>query len=422
MVKMNADERHDIELSIFQQAPTDTSVQTREWIEYRPINQLSDGVPLEFNISPQSSAYVDLKRSVLNVKLRLVGSDNTPIQDDEVVGLVNLPLHSIFTQIEMSFQQTPLGHTGTNYPYKAYIDTLLKTSATQQKYALTGQLFYKDTGDHDDSDAKTGSNGGLFNRYLRTTGGKIIDLEGSLHLDLFQQPRFMVSGVEIGLKLWPSQNAFRLMSDAISPAYKVQIVDARFKVCLQKLNPALIVAHENVFKNTSALYPYLRSEIKTASIASGQFSFSVDDMYQGLVPNRLIIGLVSSGGYMGDYKKSPFKFQTYDCNFVGLYVDGQSLPAQPLQPNFKAENYVDCYNTLTAYRNDISVDRIDYVEGYCLYVLNLDPYYSFNTKRKGHCRLELKFSKALPESVTVLMYATFPEVLCIDQSRRVYMQ
>ncbi|MEW8547028.1 MAG: hypothetical protein AB2693_26230 [Candidatus Thiodiazotropha sp.] len=419
---MNGDERHDIELSIFQHAPTDTSVQTMEWIEYRPVNQLSDGVPLEFNVSPQSSAYVDLKRSLLNVKLRLVGTDNAPIQDADVVGLVNLPLHSIFSQIELSLQQTPLGHTGTNYPYKAYIDTLLKTSETQQNHFLSSQLFYKDKGDHDDSDAKTGANGGLYARAKYTAGGKVLDLEGPLHLDLFQQPRIMVSGVEIGLKLWPSQNAFRLMANATIPAHKVQIVDAKFKVCLQKLNPALLVAHENVFKNTTALYPYLRSEIKTASIASGQFSFSIDDMYQGLVPNRLTVGLVSSGGYMGDYKKSPFKFQTYDCNFVGLYVDGQSLPTQPLQPNYATENFVDCYNTLTAYRNDISVDRGEYARGYCLYVLNLDPYYSFNTKRKGHCRLELKFAKALPESVTVIMYATFPEVLCIDQSRRVYIQ
>ena len=339
------------------------------------------------------------------------------------MGLVNLPLHSIFNQIELSLQQTPLGHLGTNYPYKAYIDTLLKSSNTQQSNALTSQLLYKDTFDHDDSSVKDTSNAGLFNRALFTAGGKVVDMEGPLHLDLFQQSRYMLSGVEIGLKLWPSQNAFRLQTDVVDPNYKVQIVDARLKVCLQKLNPAILVAHENLFKKESAaIYPYLRSEIKTASIASGQFSFSADDMFQGLVPNRLIVGMVSSAAYMGDYKKSPFNFQTYDCNFIALYVDGQSLPAHPLQPNYSTGTYVDCYNTLTAYRKDIGIERREYVEGYCLYVLNLDPYYSFNTKRKGHCRLELKFTQALPESVTLIMYATFPEVLCIDQSRRVYIQ
>ena len=126
---------------------------------------------IDFNISPQSSAYVDLKRSILNVKLRLLNDDGTPLTDDTVVGLVNVPLHNIFRQVDVTFQQTPLSHTGTNYSYKAYIDTIQKNSKTTQECVLTSQLFYKGNGE-ETSDAKTGSNGGLFNRYLATLGGK----------------------------------------------------------------------------------------------------------------------------------------------------------------------------------------------------------------------------------------------------------
>ena len=52
------------------------------------------------------------------------------------------------------------------------------------------------------------------------------------------------------------------------------------------------------------MYPYLRSEIKTTSIAMGQYGLSVDDLFQGLVPNKLIVGLVSSAAYTGDYGKT----------------------------------------------------------------------------------------------------------------------
>ena len=211
------------------------------------------------------------------------------------------------------------------------------------------------------------------------------------------------------------------MSSSTTPKEKVQIVDARIKLCVQKLNNAVFMAHEDLIQKKPALYPYLRSEIKTASIASGQYSFSSDDMFQGLVPSRLIIGLVSSSAYIGDYKKSPFNFKTFNANYVGLFVDGQSLPSQPLQPNYDQRNYLDCFRTLTTFRNDIDINREDYTEGYCLYVLDLNPYYSFNTKRKGHCRLEVN-SKPLEESVTVVMYATFPEVLYIDQDRSVFIQ
>ena len=143
-------------------------MKSKEWIEYRPTNQINDTSAIYFNISPQSSAYIDLKRSVLNVKLRLLNGDGTPLTTGVVVGLVNLSLHTIFRQVDLTFQQTPLSHTSTNYPYKAYIHTILKTSKASQEGVLTSQLFYKDTGP-DKADAKTG-NSGLFNRYLDTLG------------------------------------------------------------------------------------------------------------------------------------------------------------------------------------------------------------------------------------------------------------
>jgi hypothetical protein len=57
-----------------------------------------------------------------------------------------------------------------------------------------------------------------------------------------------------------------------------------------------------------------------------------------------------------------------------------------------------------------------------LYVLNINPYVDFNVKRRVHCRLELRFARALPESVTLIMYGKFPEILKINQSRSVFKQ
>ena len=409
------------QLALFVEAPRDSSLKSKEWIEYKPTNQINDTSAINFTITAQSSAYVDLKNSVLNVKLRLTDGDGTPLNKDEVVGLVNAPLHSIFRQVDVTFQQTPLSHSGNNYPYKAYIDTILKTNEIDQTGILTSQLFYKDNG-QDTSDAKTGSNSGLFARCTATLGGKIVDLEGPLLIDVFQQPRLLLNGIGIGIKLWPSLDAFRLMSDSLSPSEKVQIVDASFKLCVQRLDEGLIVSNEKMLKIQPAIYPYLRSEIKTTSIPSGQYSFSADDIFQSLVPCQLIVGLVASASYMGDYKKSPYYFRDYDCSSVGFYLDGQSYPSQPLRPNYEADQYVDCYRTLTCFRKDINVKRNDYVKGYCLYALEIDPYYSFNVKRQGHCRLEMKFAKPLPESATLILYATFPEILNIDSSRSVFVR
>ena len=98
-------------------------------VRISPVNQISDYLTLDFLILPQAAGYIDLKRSTFRVKVRLTDSDDKPISKDDNVALVNLPLHSLFTQVDCSLQQTGVGQTGTNYAYKAFIDTLLSTRA-----------------------------------------------------------------------------------------------------------------------------------------------------------------------------------------------------------------------------------------------------------------------------------------------------
>ena len=79
------------------------------------------------------------------LKRLLINKDGIALNEQGIVGLVNLPLHTILRQINVTLQQTPLSHSGNNYPYKAYIDTIFKTNEIDQNGVLTSQLFYKDT-------------------------------------------------------------------------------------------------------------------------------------------------------------------------------------------------------------------------------------------------------------------------------------
>ena len=415
------EENHAQQMSIFQAPPSNTGMQQRDWVEFRPVNQISDDTAIEFNIGPQSTGLLDLKESKLCVKMKVVKEDGSAVTTSDLVSTVNLPLHSMFSAVECEIQQTSVSQIGNNYPYKAYIDTLLSTSSSR-KIDNTSQLFFKDSAGEFDATEPTAANAGLWNRYFVTRDGGIVDLQGPLMLDLFQQERLILNGVGMTLKLWPSKNAFRLMSGSEPGTERLQIVDASIKLCIQRPSAGLVMAHADQLKETPALYPLMSSAIKIASIAAGEFSFSADNMFQGEVPSQLILGLVSSQAYIGDYKKSPFNFQHFDCNFVAFYVDGQSLPAKPLQPRYADQNFVDAYQTLQNINKDVWITRDEYDSGYTLYNLDVNPYVDFNTKRIAHCRLELRFARPLPESVTLVMYGKFPEIIRIDQSRSVYKQ
>ena len=62
------------------------------------------------------------------------------------------------------------------------------------------------------------------------------------------------------------------------------------------------------------MYLYVSTSCKIASLYNGEYSHSESNLFQGDAPSQLIIGFVSSEAFSGNYKKSPFNFQPFDCN------------------------------------------------------------------------------------------------------------
>ena len=71
--------------------------------------------------------------------------------------------------------------------------------------------------------------------------------------------------------------------------------------------------------------------------------------------------------------------------------------------------------------NDIA--REDYPNGYALYAFDLSPALAqeghLNLAKQGTVRFELKFGTALNNTVTVVAYAEFQNVIEIDRNRNI---
>jgi hypothetical protein len=76
------------------------------------------------------------------------------------------------------------------------------------------------------------------------------------------------------------------------------------------------------------------------------------NMFQGGLPNRIVIGMVDADAFNGTYTKKPFNFKNYDITTMGLTVNGENLPGKPLQLKFVADsNYISAFQTL--YKNGV---------------------------------------------------------------------
>ncbi|XP_061170892.1 uncharacterized protein F54H12.2-like [Saccostrea echinata] len=296
----------------------------------------------------------------------------------------------------------------TNYAYKSYMDVFLKYGTSSQKPPLEAQLFIPDSaGFMDMSDAFGGGNMGLFQRALLTEKSSFVDLEGPLYMDICQQDRYLINGVQVGIKLWPSRESFCLISAVSSPKYRIHIEDSILRCCYLKINPGVLLGHNEAIKKQPALYPFMKSDIKCFGIPAGQFHLNVDDVFQGEIPQHLVVGFVSSKSYSGSYGTNPFNFQHFNCNFAAFYVDGKSVPSAPFEPNFTSDNFISEYLSLFAGKKyetenqELVLSRSDFSRGYCFFfVFSINPSCENDDTlpllRKGHTRLQLKFDKALP--------------------------
>lgn len=414
------------ELSLFTVPPTSAGIEKTQWVEYRPTTGINSRGPLEFIIPGNTSQYVDLRNTRLHVKAKIVkieeGKEKS-LDENDHVSTINLALQTFWSQVDVSLQQKLVNSSGTNYPYKAYMEAIFGANLPTDTH-LQSQLFYKDFVDTIEVSDPEQSGGGLFQRWALTKYSTSFEMEGPLYADICQQDKYILNDVQVGIKLWPTKEEFRLMSSVEDKTFHVRIEEAVLKVCKVTVSPWLLVQHNDLLRKSSALYPYRKTDIKVFTIPGGQFSYSMDDIFQGDVPIKVFAVLVSAEAYNGSFKKNPFVFKHYDLNFAGLYVDGQSVPGRPLQPNFAEGNYIEAYQALLQSTPDSFqfIERDEYNRGYTILAFDVNPTVAPDTwpiLQKGNTRLDLKFSHGLPEAVNVILYATFPDTLEIDASRNI---
>ena len=119
------------ELDLFSVPPTQTSMEQGSWVEYHPLPTVCDGSPIEFEISGSGEDYIDFANTMLYVKAKLTANDGTALADDAAVGPVNLFLHSLCIQVDISLNGTLITALTNTYPYRAMLETLLSLAKTQ---------------------------------------------------------------------------------------------------------------------------------------------------------------------------------------------------------------------------------------------------------------------------------------------------
>ena len=139
-----ADFIHSPELSLFANPIQSKGISRLQYIDYRPVGQLNDDSVIEFNIPGCGSQYLNLKDTKLHMKVQIVNENNQPIGQDDSVGFIATPLHSMFSQIDILLQQESVTPSSNLYPYKAYTEKLISQSTAPSHPQSQAELYIPD--------------------------------------------------------------------------------------------------------------------------------------------------------------------------------------------------------------------------------------------------------------------------------------
>ncbi|GBP12436.1 Uncharacterized protein F54H12.2 [Eumeta japonica] len=230
-----------VELDLFALPSTQTSIESGQWVHYKPISSLSDDGPIEFNVPGTGDDYIDLSHTLLHIKAKVITQDGSTLPSSNVAP-VNNWLHSLFSQLDVYLNQKLISPPNNTYAYRAYIETLLNYGPAAKESHLTCSLWYE--GSAGKMNKTDSTNTGYYKRaeYIKTS--KEVEMVGHLHGDLFGQEKFLINGVQMSVKLVRSRESFNLMSSDKDAKFKVRITDATLLIRRARINPSILLAHQ----------------------------------------------------------------------------------------------------------------------------------------------------------------------------------
>ena len=113
-----------------------------------------------------------------------------------------------------------------------------------------------------------------------------------------------------------------------------------------KLFPDAQASIISTLETYPAKYFITRSDTKSFSIPKGINNVTIENIYAGILPRRIIIGFIKEEALSGDLTEDPYSFTSFDISSLSLNIDGVMFPSIPYTPDFSKVNAIREYVNL----------------------------------------------------------------------------
>ena len=419
------------ELDLFHTPETQTAILSGKWIELKQEGALDGDVPVVFYHAGDGEKYYDLANSYVYFQVQIVDDKLAAIPANANVAPVNLFLHSMFSQLDITENDKLITQSTNTYPYRAMFETLLNYSQDCKDSFLGASLYYKDTAGKMESWGA--DNIGWTQRKKWSEKSKIFEVFGKLHADIFLQDRLILNNVSMRIKLTRQDPKFCLMGEetvkistvATPISYKIKLLNASMFLRQALVNPDVLIGHALALEKTNAKYPIKKVEMKMFNISAGT-STVYQTLANGIMPLRVVFAMVEGESYSGKITKNPFNFQHFNLASVELKINGDSAFSRSKLDFTKGLTLLGYYSLFTGIdklHEGNNITRDEYNNGYCLFAYDLTSDLCSGAHldliEKGSLTLELTFEKSLITTVSVVVYLEYQQIIEITKERDV---
>ena len=405
------------------------SIQNVQWVEYRSTNQLNGNV-IDILI-PGSGDFIDLRRSFLSVKFKVTKADGTALIATDHISTVNNMLSSLWSQVEVYLNGTLVSPNVNLFPYTSMFTTYLEKSLRQKASLMRSSGFYHDTARYANTEnPDTSFNQGLKLRFGLITESKQCNLYGPLPVDILETKKWLVGGVDVQIRLSRSSPEFFFMKPTtVTTVPKIELLDVFYHVCRITPKPEVLLAQNIAISQNMFRYEYQRRRNHVIPVKSGATFLQEDQMFNNVIPAKVVVAHVNQTGFTGDYTENPFYIQFAGVSSIALYINDMSLPAQPMKLDITNSDFLQAYmNVYTGYGQDTEdftngLTPEEFFHAYAFYVFDLKGGVGtglLDVKQKANVRLEVNYKTALTADMAVVVHGIFPDTFSIDSSRNVY--
>jgi hypothetical protein len=426
---------------------TQLACEKSRYVEYHPQTSVDRDAPLEFTIY-SSTEYIDPSNVILYIKSKILAGNggtlpertsqtNATIPNRSFVWPINYINGTRFKSVEVYLCGHKISESDFLYPYKSYLQVLLSYSDETKYGELSAGGWFKDTvpegatfDDNGNNMAEEDAvvNEGCKSRFNWTKFSRGFETFGRIHSEIFEQPRFILPGCELKIRLIRSDATFCLMSHS-DLKYSIPIQEATLYVRQVAVTDSVREAHELCLLKMNAKYPVKRLSLKFFTNGPNRDNLSQHSLCKGTLPTKVILCFVDSAAFAGCHDKSPLNLQHMNISSIALKKNGEALPFSELKMDYSNNQYLLAYLSMLQGTNRLysdssnGIEPPDFKKGYAVYCFNLSPDMSngssLDVVESGTLSEEISLDQTNTFSVTMIALLEFDSVIQITSSKSV---